>query len=278
VFSAYKNAGSISANTVIPTWTGVTVDSVSAFDSSTGVYTVKVPGDYQLNAKVQTNTSGSNSYISVYVNSALYKQGVDDGDDGGSIAALLPNLKVGDTVDIRCINARTVASNNTGTYFDLIKLETSGRVYSTRVAYVKDVKASGTDGGTATSGSYQTRTLNTLEGDSSFVSLSSNQFTLQPGTYQIEASAPTRQVQDNRIKLRNITDSSDTIIGQNSRVASSVQDGVNASLTGTFAITSAKVFEIQHRVSSTTATIGYGGACSFGDSEIYTTVKIEKIL
>ena len=47
------------------------------------------------------------------------------------------------------------------------------------VGYVKDVKSSGTAGGTFTTGAWQTRDLNTEEGDfSKFGTLSSNQFTL----------------------------------------------------------------------------------------------------
>jgi hypothetical protein len=152
------------------------------------------------------------------------------------------------------------------------------------IVYIKDVKANNTAGGTATAGSYQTRTLNTLEGDTSFVSLASNQFTLQPGTYHIEATAPAYQVQSHKAKLRNITNSTDVIIGKSS--VSWNNDNINASSTlavtdsqivGTFTISASTTFEIQHRVSFTFTTFGFGAASNFGDSEVYTQVKIVKV-
>ena len=60
------------------------------------------------------------------------------------------------------------------------------------VPYIKlsDVKSAGTAGGTFTSGSWQTRTLNTEDSDTGGnCSLSSNQFTLDAGTYEINARA-----------------------------------------------------------------------------------------
>lgn len=146
------------------------------------------------------------------------------------------------------------------------------------VAYLKDVKASGTAGGTFTSGSYQTRVLNTVEGDSSIVSLLSNQFTLQAGTYEIEVYAPAASVDNNKAKLRNITDSTDTIIGNSNYTNTTDNNAVPTSkIVGTFSISSAKVFEIQHRSSATQATTGFGRANTFGDNEIFTIVKIRKV-
>lgn len=148
-----------------------------------------------------------------------------------------------------------------------------------RTAYIKDVKPSGTSGGTFTSGAWQTRDLNTLEGDTEFVSLSANQFTLEPGKYEIEILAPAYFVNNHKVKLRSITDSTDDIIGT-SEFLNNVAGGhsTNQSFAeGTIEINSNKTFEIQHRCASTFATSGMGLASSFGVDEIYTTVKITKI-
>jgi hypothetical protein len=155
-----------------------------------------------------------------------------------------------------------------------------------KVCYIKDVKANNTAGGTATAGSYQTRTLNTLEGDTSFVSLASNQFTLQPGTYHIEAEAPANSVASNsigmhKIRLRDITNSTTTIVGQNAMTQATGSTTVDiadaALLKGVFTIATATTFEIQHRVLTTQSGQGFGRAANFGDSEVYTQVKITKI-
>lgn len=154
------------------------------------------------------------------------------------------------------------------------------RLYPTQrvigTTYLKDVKSSGTAGGTFTSGSYQTRTLNTQEGDTGFCSLSSNQFTLQPGTYEIEVTTPAHRVGDNKVKLANITDSID-VLGINLQSNATTPTSVASFLKTRVVITSAKVFEIQHRCATTEATDGFGRACSFGDNEVYTIVKIDKI-
>jgi hypothetical protein len=149
-----------------------------------------------------------------------------------------------------------------------------------RIATLSDVKASGTPGGTATSGSYQTRTLNTLSDPSGIVtSLASNQFTLPAGEYYIEASAPVYYTNAHKIKIRNITDSTDAIIGTAVRALASGGDGDStpAILSGYISISNSKTFELQHRVSSTWATTGFGIACSFGDNEVYALVKITKV-
>lgn len=143
------------------------------------------------------------------------------------------------------------------------------------IAYVRDIKANGVIGGGYTAGSYALRDLNDLSGDTDFISLNANQFILQPGTYEIEAESAGYKIGNHKIKLRNITDSTDDITGLNNR--STGDDHVGASLTGVIVITSVKTFEIQHRGSTTNAVDGFGNATSFGDSEIYTQVKITKV-
>ena len=164
------------------------------------------------------------------------------------------------------------------------------RLYPTQrvigTTYLKDVKTSGTAGGPATSGPYQTRVLNTQEGDTGFCSLSSNQFTLQPGTYEIEATAPAHSgatggnVGHHRIKIYNITDSSDAILGSGAYVSTptvSNQVTTHTFLYGRIIVTGVKTFELQHKVQTTYATNGFGVGASFGDSEVYSIVKIDKI-
>lgn len=149
-----------------------------------------------------------------------------------------------------------------------------------RIAYVKDVKAANTAGGGFTSGAWQTRDLNTLEGDTSFISNASNQFTLtQAGTYHIEAYAPAYDVDLHKIKLRNISDSTDDIIGSSEYAGISSADTSQtvSILKGVITIASSKTFEIQHRSSTTRATDGFGLASNFGVSEVYTVVKVTRV-
>lgn len=146
---------------------------------------------------------------------------------------------------------------------------------------IVDQKTPGTPGGTFTQAAWQTRTLNTTIGSNTITgsSLLNNQFTLPSGTYRINVSAPAYTVNRHKAKLRNITDSSDTLIGTSEYNAPSTGTVVTSSLIkGIFTITSSKVFEIQHQCQTTSgATNGFGVESNFGVVEIYTQVEIWKI-
>lgn len=155
-----------------------------------------------------------------------------------------------------------------------------------RIAVLSDVKPSGTNGGTSTSGAYVTRTLNTIDDYSGIIqSFVSNQFQLDKGEYFIEASAPFVSANAlscvSKIKIRNITDSTDLIIGQNSYIGSvsgaGEHDGSISIISGYVSIYSLKTFELQHRVNNGRATDGFGPATGFGDNEVYSIVKITKV-
>jgi len=148
-----------------------------------------------------------------------------------------------------------------------------------QIAYLKDVQTEGTSGGTATLGAWRTRELNTVEGDTYIVTLDSNQFTLGAGTYHIEASCPARDVQIHKAKLYNVTDSSDVIYGTSASASSSDLTDARTNIIGVVEITSSKTFEIQHRVTATSAdAAGFGSQTSgFSAPEVYTIVKITKV-
>jgi len=148
-----------------------------------------------------------------------------------------------------------------------------------RIAYLSHSVASGTAGGSATSGSWQTRTLNTLTDTTGIVtSLSSNQFILSAGTYSLKGHAVFEQTDNSKTKIRNITDSTDTIIGSNIKTLNTV-GGMQFSslLSGEIIITSAKTFELQSQVQTSVNTTGYGIAASFSVNEVYAQLEILKI-
>lgn len=147
------------------------------------------------------------------------------------------------------------------------------------VLNVRDEKSSGTGGGAFTSGSYVTRALNTVVTNTiTGASLSSDQFTLPAGTYNLRAKAPAFRVDNTKAKLRNITDSTDDIIGAPTFSTSDTGSGVNSWVIGQVAITAPKAFEIQHRCTTTQAgTGGRGQPTTYGDIEVYTEVWIERV-
>lgn len=148
-----------------------------------------------------------------------------------------------------------------------------------KVAYLKDVKAATTNGGTCTSGSWQTRTLNTLEGDSSFATISANVFTLLPGKYLIEASAPAGQVDAHKAKL--VQDPggtpSDASIGTSEYSQNPYLIHTTSKIRHYADLGSSTDFSIQHRCTTTVATVGFGADSNFGVNEVYTIVKITKL-
>lgn len=149
------------------------------------------------------------------------------------------------------------------------------------VGYLKEVQGSGINGhagATFTAGSYVTRFLNTSEGDFGlFGTLSGNQFTLEAGTYEISGLAPARNCNRHKTKVRNITDSTDAIIGMGTYSYSTPNNDGESKFQGVITISSSKTFEIQHRAETTSASNGFGIASGWGENEVYTTVKIRKL-
>ncbi len=141
---------------------------------------------------------------------------------------------------------------------------------------VRDEKTQGTDGGTFTSGAWQTRELNTEATDIGDIgSLASNQITLEKGTYVCTITCPASQVGRHQARLQNITDSETTLLGMSAKEAAG-EVSVSV-IQGIFTILSAKTFEVQHRCETTRATDGFGIAGNFA-TEIYTVAIFRRIL
>jgi len=143
-------------------------------------------------------------------------------------------------------------------------------------ALIEDANANGTVGGTFTAGAFRTRRLNTKPVDEIGITLSSDQFTLPAGTYRIHARAPGFGVSNHVLRLRNITDSTDELIGSAGRATSASGEGDSVIL-GQFTISATKTFEIQHRCSLTVATFGFGTSTALAGSEVYTQVALLKV-
>ena len=142
------------------------------------------------------------------------------------------------------------------------------------ICSIKDIKPAGTNGGTFEKNTWKTRTLNVVEGDVPFLSLSNNIVTINPGTYIIIVRAPACEVKNNQIRLRNITENTYTL-GTSSY---SSAGNMNASeLHDTFTFTVKTNFDIQHICSDKINNIGFGRASGNNTNEVYTTVFIQKI-
>jgi len=154
----------------------------------------------------------------------------------------------------------------------------SGGIFSS-YAIIRDQK-SNTHGGTFTSGAWRTRDLNTEVVDADgIVSISSNQFTLQAGTYFIKAITPAYEAEHHQNRLYNVTDSSVVDTGSSEFTNPSSFVVTNSILLTRFTITGAKVFEVQHQANVSKSSTGFGVRSSEGfttAADIYTTVEIYK--
>ncbi len=131
---------------------------------------------------------------------------------------------------------------------------------ATATVVVSDVRSAGTNGGTSTSGSWFTRTLNTLTNPKSYswVSLSSNQITLTVGRYYIDCLPQTGgTIGYNQARLQNITDTSTALVGQ-SGYHNNDSIFVAPGVTGIITIAGTKAFELQQQVGTTRVNIGQG--------------------
>lgn len=150
-----------------------------------------------------------------------------------------------------------------------------------KTVYIKDVKSSGTNGGTSSTNTVHTRVLNTVEGDSEIVTLSSNQFTLGTGKYEIEASATYYRGASSMLFLYDVDNTDYVIDGQNSQATAANFVGVSAILAGQIEITSPTQYELRHWIETGLASVGLGVTTTATNNpksgETYATVKITKI-
>lgn len=150
--------------------------------------------------------------------------------------------------------------------------------------FVRDEKSNGTNGGSSSNATTHTRVLNTVVTNTiSGASLGSNQITLPPGRYRIKARAPIAKgsggASPHKAHLYNTTDAAVTIVGSNGWMdgGSPVGAQTDSFVSGEFAITAQKVFELRQYNTEAEANTGLGYAVSNGLVEVYAEVEIWKV-
>jgi len=144
-------------------------------------------------------------------------------------------------------------------------------------AIIVDQKSSGTDGGSSSGGNWNTRDLNTeLSDPDGIVSISSNQFTLQAGSYFLEAAAPSYKPNRHKLKLYQTSGTpADIAFGTSEFVNQDEGIQSTASLSCRFTISTATTYEIRHYIQTSKSGNGLGVAISAG-VEYFCIVKIFK--
>jgi len=147
-----------------------------------------------------------------------------------------------------------------------------------KVAYLKDIKSAGTNGGTFTLGAWRIRDLNTLSGDEEVMSADgTNEFTLGPGQYDIEFSSPGNNVGVHQARLRNITDGVTAIPGTPVTMNGGEINTIRSIGMDRITLTKTTDFRIEHQSQLTQVTTGFGGAGNYGEDETYAQVKVTKL-
>lgn len=147
-------------------------------------------------------------------------------------------------------------------------------------AIICDQKADSDSGGQFTNGAWQTRELNhTIADPDDIVTIpaTNDRFTLQAGSYLIEASAPAYKVNNHQARLYNETTGTVVQYGKNAYSDSTENVADESVVVARVTITSETSFKIQHRCTTTKPTNGYGNTVTgFGGVGIFTVVKIYK--
>lgn len=244
--------------------------------------------------------SGVNQYGYIYaldnagtVELAVSSTRYDDGSivsttaEGGAGAAdnayTIYSTTARSNVPIRLIGrflSNQAAAGTWATAIAEVALSFQQETYPQSIIYT-DQKTANTVGGSglAGAGAYATRTLNTVNNPKNYpwAALSSNQITLQPGTYLFSGSAPFLRVGDVKTRIRNITDGSDDVVGTSEYTDPATNNQVRSSILGTVTYTTAKVIEFQYRIGNNVNTEDLGHPANLAEPEIYTILEIRKI-
>ena len=254
----------------IPSWEPTT-GSITAVTAKTANYTVTT-SDFHVEATANTFT------FTLYAVASNSGRTLTVSNTGAGVITIDPNA------------AETFNDGSTAKYLSQdqsVVLECNGsewlvKSYVSLEGYIKDVRATSTGSGGATSGSWETRVLNTSEGDASkFSSVSTNVIALEAGTYHINGNAAFFATLGSVIRFRNTSDGTTDITGVLTRSGSGATESNTSTLEGTISITTTKNFELQSRVQTSKAANGFGTPQSDAGStenETYASIKIIKVV
>ncbi len=136
-----------------------------------------------------------------------------------------------------------------------------------------DQKAQGTDGGTSVASAFTVRDLNTIAVDTTGkVTLVANEFTLPPGTYSYKIITPVHQVGNHRVRLFNVTDSTQEDISSSQR--DQTGHGGHNTFFGRLVVPSTKTYRLEY-FCSISFSQGLGVATNIaGEPERYAVIEL----
>ena len=243
----------------------------------------------------QKNDTSANQIDSVFV-TVFVGSGASD---HGSLAGLADD----DHTQYTLISSGTVAPTSTPSRVGLLYVDTVANTWyistgttsssdwtirsaggaggGTSKARITDEKTTGTDGGSSSAATYNARDLNTIQDDDDSIvtSVTSNEFVVVSGTYDLDAMAPALSVVGgHRMRLYNVTAVSVVQEGGNNANGSGSSDSSIANLKCRFTSNGTDSYRIDHYTVAANAGDGLGKAVSDGSPEIYLVIELEKQL
>jgi hypothetical protein len=151
-------------------------------------------------------------------------------------------------------------------------------VFESKLLHVQHQEASGVNGGDLSDGDND-RTINTILVDEIGISgVSSPEIQGVPsGVYYIEADVSVFKVALNRLRLRDVTGSTDLVLGLNTRGEGSTNFNSDAKLSGRFTLSQTSNLKIINYATSTPQNNGQGYNVGDGNTEVYLDCKIWKV-
>ena len=224
--------------------------------------------------------SGYQTWLSAgAIDATTYRYGIEDGanfESGvGVFGTAGTTLTRGTILDSSAGSGTAISLSGTANvYATLLKQDLT--LYESYVC-IQDQKAQNTTGGTFTAGGWRTRDLTTEVSDTgSLASISSNQITLEAGTYRCLIMCPAFGVNEHQARLHNTSDSTVVLTGSLGYARQPLTYGMSTSfISGRFTLAAQKVLEVQHYCISTEATDGFGVKMNV-TTEVYTMAEFWK--
>lgn len=153
-----------------------------------------------------------------------------------------------------------------------------GGAFEGALVHVRQVAASGSDGGTVTNGAWRTRPLTTVvENQVDGVSLAANRLALPLGSYIALARQNFKNVNAVRTRLYDVTGSAVLVLGNSFNVLNTAMEQ-GAELRGRFDLAAAGSVELQFWAESNQSTNGMGAAFGTpGVDNVYAELMIWKV-
>ena len=156
----------------------------------------------------------------------------------------------------------------------------TGSALAVEYYVLRDEKPANTPGGTATVGTWFTRTLTTLikyPTSSTNISLAASQFTLGAGTYALLAQVPSYRVDSFQARIFDVTNSTSLALGLSQHASNANNSVETISLVqAVWTALTSTTYRVEEQVLQSQSTNDLGIPAGFG-TEVYTSVSIQKL-